>query len=82
MVAGKSVFEQCFFSKLKRFFESTIKVFSLCENRAKIVFPGVILCENRFSCGEKKNEKKATPVWGFIILITPNRTGRFSFGFR
>ena len=82
MVAGKTVSEQCFFSKLIFLSNQIKQVFSLCENRAKIVLPGVILCENRFSCGEKKNEKKATPVWGFIILITPNRTGRFSFGFR
>ena len=77
MVAGKTVFEQCFFFETN-FFSNQIKQgFSLCENRAKIVLPGVILCENRFFCGEKRNEKKATPVWGFIILITPNRTGRF-----
>ena len=82
MVAGKTVFEQWFFFETNFFSNQIKQVSSLCENRAKIVLPGVILCENRFSCGEKRNEKKATPVWGFIILITPNRTGRFSFGFR
>tara|TARA_B100000519_G_scaffold36642_1_gene26433 strand:+ start:457 stop:618 length:162 start_codon:yes stop_codon:yes gene_type:complete len=52
MVAGKTVFEQCFFFETN-FFSNQIKQgFSLCENRAKIVLPGVILCENRFFCGE------------------------------